>query len=104
MQVAGDRALLPVEEHIGADAVVVGTRQTAVSQRLPIDVQLVAELGGHGQALRIYQPRSFLHSDGDPGMVAGVKCLTLIGLSMTFLLTSTTIATVIFYILYHHYP
>jgi len=52
-KVAGDRAFLPVEEHIGADAVVAGTRQTAVSQRLSIDVQLVAELGRHGQALRI---------------------------------------------------
>jgi len=45
-EVAGDRALLPVEEHIGADAAVAGTRQTAVSQRLSIDVQLVAELAG----------------------------------------------------------
>jgi len=42
-EVAGDRALLPVEEHVGADAV--------DSQCLSIDVQLVAELGGHGQAL-----------------------------------------------------
>ena len=61
-EVAGDRALLPVEEHIGDDAV--------DSQHLSIDVQLVAELGGHGQVLWIYRPRRrgrFLHSDGDPG-------------------------------------
>ena len=56
-EVAGDRPLLPVEEHVGADAVVAGTRQTAVSQRLSIKVQLVAELGGHGQALGIYRPQ-----------------------------------------------
>ena len=37
-EVAGDRALLPVEEHVGADAVVADTRQTAISQRLSIDV------------------------------------------------------------------
>jgi len=77
-EVAGDRALLPVEEHVGADAVVAGTRQTAVSQRLSIDFQLVAELGGHGQALRIYRPRSLppLRQrpwSGDPGMVVGLN-------------------------------
>jgi len=33
-EVADDRALLPVEEHVGADAVVAGTWQTAVSQHL----------------------------------------------------------------------
>jgi len=33
-EVAADRALLPVEEHVGVDAAVAGTRQTAVSQRL----------------------------------------------------------------------
>jgi len=49
-EVAADRALLPVEEHAGADAAVAGAWQTVVSQRLSIDVHLVAELGGHGQA------------------------------------------------------
>ena len=33
-EVAGDQALHPVEEHVGADAAVAGTWQTAVSQRL----------------------------------------------------------------------
>jgi len=69
-EVAGDRALLPVEEHVGANAV--------DSQRLSIDVQLVAELGGHGQALWIYLPRSLPllrrrpWSD-NPGMVVGLN-------------------------------
>ena len=76
-EVAGDRALLPVEEHIGADAAVAGT-WSAISQRLSIDVQLVAELGGHGQALWIYRPRSlpplrWRPWSGDPGMVVGLN-------------------------------
>jgi len=77
-EVAGDRALLPAEEHVGADAVVASTWQTAVSQRLSIDVQLVAEFGGHGQALRIYWPWSLpllqrRPWSGDPGMVVGLN-------------------------------
>jgi len=77
-KVAGDRVLLPAEEHVGADAVVAGTRQIAVSQRLSIDIQLVAELGGHSQALRIYRPRSLAPlrrqpRSGDPGMVVGLN-------------------------------
>ena len=77
-EVAGDRALLPVEEHVGADAAVAGIWQTVVSQRLSIDVQLVAELGGHGQVLGIYQPRSLPPLrrrpwSGDIGMVVGLN-------------------------------
>jgi len=68
-EVAGDRALFPVEEHVGADAVVADTRQTAASQRLSIDVQLAGTAKRWG-----YTGRSrFLHSDGDPGMVVGLN-------------------------------
>jgi len=73
-EVVGDRALL----HVGADAVVAITRQTAVSQRLSIDIQPVAELGGHGQALGIYRQRSLPPLrrrpwSSDPGMVVGLN-------------------------------
>jgi len=49
-----------------------------------VDVQLVAELGGHGQELWIYRPRSLPPLRRRPWNGGGVKCLTLIGLSMTF--------------------
>ena len=62
-EVAGDRALHPVEEHVGTDAVVADSWLTAVSQRLSIDVQLAGTAKCCG-----YTGRSrFLHSDGDPG-------------------------------------
>jgi len=58
-EVAGDRALLPVEEHVGADAI--------DSQRLSIDVQ--PSLAGMAKRCGYTGRSRFLHSDGDRGMV-----------------------------------
>jgi len=66
-EVAGDRALLPVEEHIVADAIVADTWQTAVSQHLSIDVHLVPSLAGMANRCGYTGRGRFLHSDGDPG-------------------------------------
>jgi len=108
-EVAGDRALLPVEEHVGADAVVAATLLAEVSQHLSIDVQLVPSLAGTTKRCR-YIPAVVASStptatlERRPWNGGGVKCLTLIGLSMTFFVNMTSIANVIFDILYHHYP
>ena len=57
-EVTGDRVLLPSEERVSTSAAIAGTRPTAVSQRLSIDVQLAAKLIGHGQVWLTYSPRS----------------------------------------------
>jgi len=88
-EVADDRAFLPVEEHVGADTAVTGTWQTAVSLRLlcrrptssrawrarPSVADILAAVASSTLTATLEQR---------PWNGGGVKCLMLIGLSMTF--------------------
>jgi len=91
-EVVGNRELLPVEERVSAGATFAGTRQPESLRRHP----MVAELGGQGQAMQAWQTPTTVTSsapvvtlESSPHSIVtanggGVKCLTLIGLPMTF--------------------